>query len=433
MATMTKTRAFGLAGSFSLVLALFVVLPSVGADDKETKGSLYRPLGLFTEVLSLVRSNYVEPVELKPLLAGAFSGMTEAMDPYSEYVPPDKLAAFNAAMAAREKKETIDSGLVLAKRFGYPMVVSAIPGSPAALAGLKSDDVIEKIGNESARALSIWEAETRLCGKAGGRVAVQVVREGKPHRRTLEIVRASWTPKPPAATRVEGQTVVTIPDFQPGTAAALKTLVASLDPSRPLLLDVRGNATGTFDEATRAAALFISPGVLGELKGRRIESKTFRAEPGERIHDSRLVVLVDSGTAGAAELFAGALRESAARESKKPVAPVETPTASPAFEEDEPNPPSDKPGPVRLVGEPSSGMGFSSQIVKLASGGALKLSVGKVKTARGKTLSPKGLDPDDRVFTLAPDDTSGKVPSDPILQRGLKVLAEPPVAARTAA
>jgi carboxyl-terminal processing protease len=431
----TKTRALGLAGSFALVLTLFVVLPSVGADEKDGKSpNLYRPLGLFTEVLSLVRSNYVEPVELKPLLAGAFAGMTEAMDPFSEYVPPEKLAAFNAAAAAREKHEVVESGLILAKRFGYPMVVSAIPGSPAALAGIKSDDVIEKIGNEPARALAIWEAEAKLAGKPGGRISVQVVREGKPHRRTLEIVRSSWTPATPSSARVEGQSVITVPDFAPGTAAALKTMLAQLDRTKPLLIDVRGNAYGTYDEAAHSAALFISPGVLGELKGRRAETKTYRAEPGERVHESRLVVLVDSGTAGAAELFAASLREGAGRESGVAAAPVPTPKPGSGLDEDEaPNPPADKPGPVRLVGEPTFGMGFSAQVVKLTSGGALKLSVGKIRTARGRTLSPKGLEPDDRVFTLAVDDASGKPATDPILSRGLKVLAEPPAVAKTAA
>jgi len=100
----SKSRVVGLVASASLLLALFVVLPGMGADEKDTErnDTLYRPLGLFTEVLGLVRSNYVEPVELKPLLAGAFAGMTEALDPFSEYVPPEKMAAFAAWGASRE-------------------------------------------------------------------------------------------------------------------------------------------------------------------------------------------------------------------------------------------------------------------------------------------------------------------------------------------
>jgi carboxyl-terminal processing protease len=433
----SKTRALGFLGSLSLLLALFVVLPGMGADqkDKDGKTGLYRPLGLFTEVLALVRSNYVEPVEVKPLLVGAFSGMTEAMDPFSEYIAPEKMPAFTAYLAAKEKKESVDAGLVLARRFGYPVVVSAISGSPAAVAGLKSDDVIEKIGDRAAHALGLWEVESMLAGKAGGKVRLLIVREGgKPRRRTIDIIRSTWAPESPSASRVDGETVVRIPSFVPGTAAKIAAIVSPLDRTKPILLDVRGNAFGDFEEAARASALFVEPGPLGELKGRKIATVNFRAEPGQRIHASRLVVLVDSGTGGPAELFAASLRESALRESglapshepKRTVTSADDPPSLSAdSEEPAPVPESlRRKGPVRLVGETTIGMGFSSQTVKLASGGSLRLSVGKIRTSSGRSLSPKGLEPDDRVYAI-PEVHGAEQPAvDSILKRGLKVLAE---------
>jgi carboxyl-terminal processing protease len=429
----SKSRVAGLVASASLLLALFVVLPGMGADEKapEKNDALYRPLGLFTEVLGLVRSNYVEPVELKPLLSGAFSGMTEALDPFSEYVPPDKMAAFTAWEASKEKKDVVDTGLVLARRFGYPVVVAAVDGGPAAGAGVKSDDVIEKVDGVLTRNMALWELDARLSGKAGGRVRLEVVREGKPRHRTIDIVRAGWTPAPPSAQRVDGETVVRIPSFTAGAAAAVKKILEPLDRTHALVLDVRNNATGTYEEAARTAALFVSAGPLGELKGRKIESKTFRAEPGDRVHESRLVVLVDSGTAGPAELFASALRE----------ATVRAPAPAPKLVRDEKAKKEDDdaadvadadPGletakgadklPVRLVGETTVGMAFTAQVVKLSSGGSLKLSVGKVHTLAGKALCPKGLQPDDRVFHGPPDEATGK--GDQILKRGLKILGE---------
>ncbi len=438
---MSKTRALSVAASAALLLALFVVLPGMGADekDKEGKEALYRPLGLFTEVLGLVRSNYVEPTELKPLLGGSFSGMTEAMDPFSEYVPPDKMAAFSAFEAAKEKREILDTGIVLARRFGFPVVVAAVAGSPAAAAGVKSDDVIEKIDGALTRSMALWELESRLSGKAGGRVHLAVVREGKPRHRTLDIVRAGWTPAVPSAERIDGETVIRIPAFVPGTTAALKEILKPLDRTRPLVLDLRSSATGSFDEAARAAALFVPAGPLGELSGRRIETKTFRSEPGERVHESRLVLLVDSGTAGAAELFASAVRDAGTRDAgAKPVIQdrkkpgTEDPDAPEVFD---PGADASKAGEkmklaVRLVGEPTVGMGFTAQVVKLASGGSLKLSVGKIRTVAGKALCPKGLQPDDRVYH-GPDDAGGRL--DPILQRGLKVLSESASRAKAAA
>lgn len=425
---MSKSRTLGFAGSLALVLVLFVVLPGLGADEKDKDGrdGLYRPLGLFTEVLSLVQSNYVEPVETKNLMTGAFSGMTEAMDPFAEYIPPDKMAAFTVATAAREKKEVTDVGLVLAKRLGYPYVVAAIEGGPAAAAGAKSDDVIEKIDDVPARGLAIWEAEARLAGKPGGRVRILVVREGgKPRRRMLEIVRSNWTAARPSVSRVESQIVLRVPSFTPGTADAVKELLKSYDRTKPLLLDVRSNATGTFDEAARAAALFAPAGPLGQMKGRRIETTSYSAPPGERVHESRLVVLVDSGTAGPAELFVAGLREAGAK-------PGPAKTADGPEKDEASSEPAKGDGTVKLVGEPTFGMGFQSQVVKLQSGGALRISVGKIHTVRGRVLSPRGVEPDDRVYAL-PVDESAKVPADPILLRGLKVLAEGAAPVRAAA
>jgi C-terminal peptidase prc len=437
----SKTRALSVAASASLLLALFVVLPGMGADEKNKEGkeALYRPVGLFTEVFKLVRDNYVEPTELKPLLAGSFSGMTEAMDPFSEYVPPDKMAAFSAFEAAKEKREALDTGIVLARRFGFPVVVAGVAGSPAAAAGVRSDDVIEKIDGVLTRSMALWELESRLSGKAGSRVHLAVVRDGKPRHRTLDIVRVSWTPAAPSAERIDGETVIRIPAFVPGTTAALKDILKPLDRTRPLVLDLRSSATGSFDEAARAAALFVPAGPLGELSGRRIETKTFRSEPGERVHESRLVLLVDSGTAGAAEFFAAAVRDAGTRDAgaklvteDRKKASAEDPDAPDAFD---PGVDASKDGEkvklaVRLVGEPTVGMGFTAQVVKLASGGSLKLSVGKIRTVAGKALCPKGLQPDDRVFH-GPDDAAGRL--DPILQRGLKILSESAIRAKAAA
>jgi carboxyl-terminal processing protease len=323
---------------------------------------------------------------------------------------------------------------VLARRFGYPVVVSAIAGSPAAVAGVKSDDVIEKIDDKPARSLALWEAEALFSGRAGGRVHLLVVREGKPRRRTIDFVRSSWVPERPSAARVEGEIVVKIPAFTPGTASSLKTLLVPYDRTRAMILDLRGNALGSFDEAARSAALFVPPGPLGELKGRKIDAKPFRSEAGERVHESRLVLLVDSGTAGAAELFCSAIRDAATRESAGKPPSVPSTTAKPDPHEDPRNegdgaeiahsPSSAGGGTVRLVGETTFGMGFTAQVVKLASGGAVKLSVGKIHTSSGRSLSPKGIDPDDRVFALPPDDSAQTPAVDPVLQRGLKALAE---------
>lgn len=433
---MTKSRIASFLGSLALLGTLFVVLPGLGADEKKDpkgKDVLYRPLNLFTEVLTIVKGNYVEKVETKSLLAGAFTGMTEAMDPFSEYVPPQKMVAFEAARAAREKGDQVESGLVLARRAGYPVVVTAVPGSPAALAGIRTDDVIEKVGGVSGRSLALWEVEAALAGKPGGKASVLVVRDGRPRRQTVEVVRSSWSPALPAAERVSGELVVKVPAFGPGTAEALSKLLAPLDRTKSLIVDLRGNAFGSWDEAAKSAALLGPAGPIGELKGRKIAPTAWNAEPGQRIHTGGLVLLVDSGTGGPAELFAASLREAAAkevgfdvgaavkREERRAAGDLEDETpAGPALDR--------KKLRVRVVGEPTFGMGLTQEVVRLASGGALRITVGKVRTAAGRSLSPRGLDPDDRVFHVLPEEGETEKLPDPFIERALKVASELPAA-----
>jgi carboxyl-terminal processing protease len=221
-----------------------------------------------------------------------------------------------------------------------------------------------------------------------------------------------------------------IPGFGPGTTAAVKAILAPLDRTRPLILDLRENAWGSYDEAVRTAALFVRAGPLGELRGRKIETRSFRAEPGERVHESRLVLIVDSGTAGPAELFAAAVQEALNKGAEPEMAERKPKVESREGVEEEfpdesgPPPPAWNGKQVRIVGEPSVGMGFLQQVVKLQSGGMLKLSVGKIRTISGRALSPKGLTPDDRVYHLPTSDAAPGAPPDPFLDRALKLLAE---------
>ena len=433
---MTKSRIASFLGSLALLGTLFVVLPGLGADEKKDpkgKDGLYRPLGLFTEVLTLVKGNYVEKVETKSLMAGAFAGMTEAMDPFSEYVPPQKMAAFEAARAAKEKGDWVESGLVLARRAGYPVVVTAVPGSPAAVAGIRTDDVLEKVGGVSARSLALWEVEAALAGKPGGKTSVLVVRDAKPRRQTLDVVRTSWTPALPAAERVSGELVVRVPAFGPGTAEALSKILQPLDRTKSLVVDLRGNAFGSWDEAAKSAALLGPAGPIGELKGRKIAPTVWKADTGQRIHTGGLVLLVDSGTGGPAELFAASLREAAAKEVGFDVAAAvkrEERRAAGAVDDDAPAGPTldKKKLRVRVVGEPTFGMGLTQEVVRLASGGALRITVGKVRTPAGRALSPRGLDPDDRVFHVLPEEGETEKLPDPFLERALKVASELPAA-----
>ncbi len=434
---MTKSRIAPFLASLALLGTLFVVLPGLGADEKKDEGgkdSLYRPLGLFTEVLSLVRGNYVEKVEVKPLLAGAFSGMTEAMDPFSEYVPPEKMAAFEAARAAREKADYVDSGLVLARRSGYPVVVTAVPGSPAALAGVETDDLVEKVGGVSARSLGLWEVEAALSGKPGGRANVLVVRESKPRRRTLRdrpgVVDAV---APVGGERLGGAR-------REGSGFRRRHGRRPRRDSRPAR-PVQGHRHRPSRQRVRVVGR--SRAVRGALRPsgphRRAEgAEDRRRRAGARKPGSGFTRAVSSSSSTAARAVrpsssprrsartrrrsweSTSRRRSSERKRRGTRCSRIRPPPAPVPSLDR------KKLRVRVVGEPTFGMGLTQEVVRLASGGALKITVGKVRTAAGRSLSPRGLEPDDRVFHVQPEEGAEGKPPDPFLERALKVVAELP-------
>src|SRR5689334_5917798 len=147
---MTKKKIAFLTMSVAFLMTL---LGGALFGQASSKTSIYRPLSIFTEVFDLVRSNYVEPVSSDQLMDGAFSGVTDAIDEFSYYVPPAQMAAYKSFTDVEDN----GVGVILTKRFGYAYVVSAIAGSPAANAGLERGDFIEKIDGQPVQKLAVWQ------------------------------------------------------------------------------------------------------------------------------------------------------------------------------------------------------------------------------------------------------------------------------------
>ncbi len=340
--------------------------------------------------------------------------MTEAIDPFSEYVPPDKMAAFAAFEAAKEKKEILDTGIVLARRFGFPVVVAAVAGSPAAAARSEKRRRHREDRRRAHAEHGALGARVQALGQGGqsrssrGRARRQAAPSHARHRATqLDSRRAV----DPAHRRRNGhQDSLVRPGHGGGRQEDPQAARpdASAHPRRAQQRDRVVRRGGARRRPLRdGRARSASSRAAGSRR------RCFGPSPGERVHESRLVVLVDSGTAGAAELFASALREATVR------TPARSSPATNGKKDDRRTTDFD-PGPrdgegrreaaaVRLVGEPTVGMGFTAQVVKLASGGSLRLSVGKIHTLAGKALCPKGLQPDDRVYHGAPDEATGSV------------------------
>jgi carboxyl-terminal processing protease len=366
----------GSAAGLILLTALKAPILPPGPDP------ILKPLAIFTEVLNLTRSNYVEPVDVETLLQGAYDGVTDAIDPFSYYVPEGKMGNYRAFRKAR----AVDPGFVLGRRSGLVYVVAPIAGSPAAQAGFQSGDILLSVDGKTTRNEALWEVESRLAGPEGTKVSLKFLRSGEDGEMQATLSREAAAVGKPSKSIEDGVPVIRIPSFRAGTAAELENLLATVRGDAMVVLDVRDNPAGDVAEAARAASLLIPPGEVARVTAKTEPERSIPTE-GKRVRTGAAIVLIDGGTAGAAEVFAGALHDRA-----------------------------DAP----LVGESSAGMGVIQKLVPMDSGGALYLTVAEYRTPAGTELTGKSLTPTERV-DIYPGDTSGG--KDPILRRALELAA----------
>lgn len=380
-----RSRLLFLVVSVAAIASLRAVDSGVGRDPAT------RALSVFSEVFALTRSNYVDPADPKALLEGAYDGMTDALDPFSYYVPAASMATYRAQQASG----ALGPGIIVARRGGFPYVVAALPGSPAAREGVQSGDLIHAVDGKNLRTAPLWKIRSALEGPQGTTVEVGLFRVVEEKKITLRLRRERFDP-PPVETRWEKDVaIVRVPAFTPATADALRRAMeeAGRRSVDRLIVDVRGSVGGEIPDAGPAASLFIGRGPVAKLVTRKVPLKPVEAT-GERVWKGRTIVLTNDSTGGPAEVFAAALRDR---------------------------------GGATIVGETTAGMAIVQRLVPTGSGGSLFMTVGRYQSPSGTMLGGKGLAPDERVITL-PGDSDDR---DPILERGLEVARR--AAARQAA
>src|SRR5437899_5483986 len=209
------------------------------------RNNVFRYLSIFTEVFDLVRNNYVEAVSSDQLMDGAFNGVTDAIDEFSYYVPPAQMAAYRAYVDSEDN----GIGLVVTKRFGYAYVIAAIPGSPAAKAGIERGDFIEKIDGKPTQKMAVWQARNLI--HSGKAVQLQVLRGGQTKRDDFTIQQTNYHPLAVTTQQFGTIAYIKVPYFEKGTADQLKTALENFrkNGNRKLIIDIRGNGGGNVDEA----------------------------------------------------------------------------------------------------------------------------------------------------------------------------------------
>jgi carboxyl-terminal processing protease len=350
-----------LAVSVVLVVTVFLGVNSSGVSAaSEPQDGAYRQINVYSEVLRHIQTDYVEEPNITLVTNGALRGLLESLDADSSYLTPEDYKAYKA-----DKGGKAQVGINVSKRFGYATVVSVVPGSPADKANLSDGDIIEAIGPQDTRDLSLAMIQLLLEGQPGSELTVSVVRPRKAAPDKVVMTRVATPPPPVAETMYENSSILYL---KPGVLdhehvqqieAKLKSMPKA--GNKKVLLDLRDVAAGDMAEATRLANFFLKDGTIAMLVGQKVEKQTFTADASKSVNTTApLVVLVNRGTAGPAELVAAALLDNKRAD---------------------------------LVGEKTFGEGAQQKTFELPDGAALILSVAKYESPSGKKLQDDGVTP----------------------------------------
>ncbi|HKR15448.1 MAG TPA: S41 family peptidase [Pyrinomonadaceae bacterium] len=309
-------------------------------------------LRIFESVLQHIQNDYVDEPNMDKVRAGALRGLAYGLDPYSTYLTPEQVREYNAG----SKDSQSGIGAELSQVASYLYVIAPMKGSPADQAGIKAGDIIEYIDNKATRDISLYDAKQLLNGAAGSEVKLRVLRANSSPL-TVSVKRGSGRAAA-AESRMEAGKIgiLRINSFADGESKEVRTRLQDLvkQGAQKIVIDIRDTAGGSLQEAVTVANLFIKDGVLAQTVGREGKAlKTFTADPNLALFSGPVVAMIDTGTAGAAEVVASALIER---------------------------------NRGQVVGEKSFGAGTEQQLFTLRGGDGLLLTTVKWATSTGKTF-----------------------------------------------
>lgn len=369
---------------FSLAVVLLTVAGGLGVKASSSDGA-YRQLGVYSEVLSRIRSDYVEEPNLPHVTDGALHGLLESLDANSSYLSPSEYKHYKQLKA--EGKANI--GAAISKRYGYGAVIAVVPGGPADKAGIENSDIIEAIEGKSTRDMSLAEINGLLSGQPGSVINVSVVRPRKAQPQKVPITR-DIVKDPPLSSKMleDGIGYVRVDGFNKGRTQEIAARVKDLQKqgAKKLVLDLRNSGFGEVDEGVATANLFLNHGTIAYVQGQKYPKETFMADASKTITTLPVVVLVNRSTAGPAEVVAASILENARGD---------------------------------VVGDKTFGVGSIQKVIEMPDGSALILSIAKYYSPNGKSIQDTAITPNILVadtsddFVAPDDDADSSAPEAP--------------------
>lgn len=351
------------------LISIFLLGFMMGAYGKRTvpaeSGEIYEYLKTFSDVIDIVKRNYVEEVKDKDIIYAAIKGMLESLDPHSSFLTPDMYKE----MQTETKGEFGGIGIEITIKDGFPTVITPIEDTPAHRAGLKSGDNIIKIDGKITKNMSLVDVVKMIRGQKGKPVTLTIMREGFTTPKDFTIIRDIIVTKSVKFRLLdEGFGYIRITQFQEKTSRDLDNAIRELTkvnkdkPLKGIVMDLRNDPGGLLEQAVEVSDKFLKEGLIVSIEGRRKEDRmTFHAEKKKNDYEGPLVVIVNEGSASASEIVAGALQDH-----KRAI----------------------------IVGQKTFGKGSVQTILPLGDGSAVKLTTAKYFTPKGRSIQAEGITPD---------------------------------------
>ena len=352
---------------FNYILAIItiILLNIFGKVYSQNTDELYKKIDLFSEVLEKIQNEYVEEIDQAEAMDSAINGLLQSLDPYSSYM--------NQKTFEESQSETTGKfgglGIEVSMEAGVVKVITPIDDTPASRAGVKAGDYIVKINGEQVRGKTLMEAVNLMRGPVGTSIEITIRRKGLKKAKIFKITREIIEIKSVISKLVDNKVgYLRLRAFNENSSNQLKKEIAKIEKNKKLvgyILDLRNNPGGLLSQAIKISDFFLDDGEIVSTKGRKNrENRKFFAKKGDKINGKPLIVLINNGSASAAEIVAGALQDQ-----KRAV----------------------------LLGETTFGKGSVQSIIPLKNRGAIRLTVSRYYLPSGKSISEVGVMPDIKV------------------------------------